>query len=71
MVNLPVGSLFDPITYGPTNPAGLPIELMAMPPAAAAPGRNAVSRVPEHRQRGKGAKAGAGQGDHRAGRVEA
>src|SRR5437762_12786813 len=35
-----------PITYGPANPARLPIELIsAIPPAAAAPDRNAAGNV--------------------------
>src|SRR6202000_2259503 len=42
----PVLSLIQPIAYGPKNPARLPSELTAaMPPAAAAPDRNAAGSV--------------------------
>ena len=58
-VKLPVASLIQPIAYGPTKPARLPIELMmAMPAAAAAPERNGGRQRPEHRQVGEHAEAG-------------
>src|ERR1700754_2442297 len=43
---LPVLALIQPITYGPKKPDRLPSELIAaIPPAAAAPDRNAAGKV--------------------------